>query len=235
MTPQEQTFLDERGYLVLKGVFSAEDADAMYRRSMELCDQERAAGQALYLDGKAQRVWNLVDKDPIFEEAIQTPCILEAQEYLLGSDCILSSFTVNRIGPGAAGYVHIDYPLGSLPEPLPSFAFCANSVYLLTDFTEENGATQVVPGSHKRGRGPRPGESTDDSIHITGRKGDVVIVHGTLWHGNSENRSDEDRVGLLGFFCRAFMKPQRDHVKLVSQEVKDRATPTMRRLLELDR
>ena len=66
--------------------------------------------------------------------------MLELQEYLLGDDCILSSFTVNLIGPASqAGRWHYDSPpLGSFPAPLPSCAFCANTIYVLDDFTPQN-------------------------------------------------------------------------------------------------
>ena len=62
-------------------------------------------------------MWNLVNKGRIYEEMIQLPQVLALQEYLLGDNCILSSFTVNHIGPGApAGALHIDFPLGSFPQ-----------------------------------------------------------------------------------------------------------------------
>lgn len=228
--------VDEYGYVVLEGALTEDEADELRARSMELARKEREeGGKYLYLDGKSQRVWNLVNKGQIFEEAIQNPRVLEFQEYLLGEDCILSSFTVNVIGSGSpASQLHIDYPLGRLPTPLPGFALCANSVYLLDDFTLENGATRLVPGSHKRGYGPKPGEEYDDIIQVTGKKGDAIIVHGSLWHSSGANHTDKDRVGLLGFFCRSFMKPQQDHLKLVSPEVIERASPTLKRLLGLN-
>jgi ectoine hydroxylase-related dioxygenase (phytanoyl-CoA dioxygenase family) len=91
-----------------------------------------------------------------------------------------------------------------------------------------------VPGSHKRGYGPTSGEAYNDVIQVTGKKGDVIIVHGHIWHSSGENRTDQSRVGLLGFFCRSFMKPQQDHLKIVSQAVIDRASPTLQRLLGLN-
>lgn len=228
--------LDEHGYVILEGALTADEVDALRKRSIELAIKEREeGGKYIYLDGKSQRVWNLVNKGQIFEEMIQHPQVLEFQEYLLGNDCILSSFTVNFIGPGSpASALHIDYPLGRLPTPLPSFALCANSVYLLDDFTLENGATRVVPASHKRGYGPKPGEEYSDITQVTGKKGDVVIIHGSLWHSSGENRTERERIALLGFFCRSFMKPQQDHLKIVLPEVIERASPTLKRLLGLN-
>ncbi len=237
MSKKDERFahLDEHGYVVLEGALTADEVDELRTRSIELTQKEQETGAQLYLDDKSQRVWNLVNKGKIFEDMIQHPKILEFQEYLLEDDCTLSSFTVNLIGSGSpASGLHIDYPLSRLPPPLPSFALCANTIYLLDDFTLENGATRVVPGSHRRGYGPSADEMYNDVIQVTGKKGDVIIVHGHIWHSSGANDTDGTRVGLLGFFCRSFMKPQQDHLKLVSQAVIERASPTLKRLLGLN-
>jgi len=225
--------LDEHGYVVLEGAMTSEQANALRDRSAELIAEERAAGgEHVYLDGKSQRVWNLVNKGRIYEEMIQLPQVIELHEHLLGEDCVLSSFTVNLIGPGSpAGALHIDFPIGAFPKLLPSNAFCANTVYVLDDFTLENGATRMVPGSYKRGYGPEPETEYDDVIQLSARKGDIVVFHGATWHASGANNSAEERMILLGFFCRAFMRPQQDQFKLARPEVVARATPTMKRLL----
>ena len=225
--------LDEHGYVVLEGAMTSEQANALRDRSAELIAEERAAGgEHVYLDGKSQRLWNLVNKGRIYEEMIQLPQVIELHEHLLGEDCVLSSFTVNLIGPGSpAGALHIDFPTGAFPKLLPSNAFCANTVYVLDDFTLENGATRMVPGSYKRGYGPEPETEYDDVIQLSARKGDIVVFHGATWHASGANNSAEERMILLGFFCRAFMRPQQDQFKLARPEVVARATPTMKRLL----
>ena len=228
--------LDECGYVVLKGALTANQADALRDRSAELIAKERAAGgEHIYLDGRAQRVWNLVNKGRIYEEMIQLPQVLALQEHLLGDNCILSSFTVNLIGPDApAGRLHLDFPLGRFPQPPPSIALCANTIYVLDDFAPENGATQIVPGSYKRGCPPDPEKEYADVIQLAVRKGDIVVFHGATWHGSGANRTQQERMILLGFFCRSFMKPQQDQFKLAHPEVVARATPTLKRLLGFD-
>lgn len=237
LTNTEKTQLDELGFTLLRNVISIDEVNELRRLSLALATDERAAGcGSMYLDNCAQRVWNLVNKGEAFEQRIQHPRILAAMEYLLGEDCTLSSFTVNIISPGATdGGLHIDYPLRLMPDPRPSFPIVANSVWLLDDFTLENGATRCVPGSHLRLEGgPEPDIKYDDEVQVCGSKGSVLIVNGALWHGSSANHTDEDRVGLLGFFCRSFMKPQQDHLKLASDEVVARATPALKRLLGFD-
>ena len=237
LTDVEKARLDEHGFVLLENAITTDHADALRERSMALAAQERdVLNEHVYMEDRAQRVWNLVDKGDIFEDAIQYPRVLNSIEYLLGDDCTLSSFTVNIIGPGAPdGGFHIDHPLGAMPTPRPSFALSANSVWFLDDFTSENGATRCVPGSHLRVNSrPEPGVGYDDELQITGPKGSVMIINGSLWHASSANYTDRARVCLLGFFCRSFMKPQQDQQKIVSEEVVSRATPTMKRLLGFD-
>jgi ectoine hydroxylase-related dioxygenase (phytanoyl-CoA dioxygenase family) len=223
--------------VLLKNVITTDEADQLRNLSMSLAAEERKAGCGfMYFDSRAQRVWNLVNKGELFEKAIQHPRILTAIEYLLGEDCTVSSFTVNIISLGAPDDgLHIDYPLSAMPTPRPSFPIVANSVWFLDDFTLENGATSCIPGSHCRLEAmPEPGVEYDDEVQIPGPKGSVLIVNGSAWHGSSANHTDRDRVALLGFFCRAFMKPQQDHSKLVSDAILDHATPTLKRLLGFD-
>ncbi len=235
LTTSQKSQLDQSGILLLKDVINSDITLQLRERILELAtaDQKAGKGHTYLPDERAQRVWNLIDKGEIFEETIQNPTMLAAMEYLLGADCTLSSFTANILYPGAidAG-LHIDFPLSSLPTPRPSFPMVANSVWLLDDFTAENGATSCVPGSHKRLETlPETGVEYRDKQQICGSRGSVLIVNGAIWHGSSENRSGAPRVALLGFFCRSILKPQQDHINLVSDEVIERATPTLKRLL----
>ncbi len=233
----EKSQLDEHGVLFLENLISSDAAMALRECALELAIKEQKSGKDHpYLNGHAQRVWNLVGKGNLFENAIQHPKILDAMAYLLGDDCTLSSFTVNVLYPGAPrGGLHIDYSLSALPQPRPYFPMVANSVWFLDDFTVENGATSCIPGSHKRLEGlPQPHVEYEDEVQICGPRGSVLIVNGSVWHGSYANESDTARVALLGFFCRAILKPQQEHLKLVSEQVFSRATPTLKRLLGLN-
>ena len=238
LTDSQKNRLDTEGFLLLENLIPTDTTTQLRERALSLAASEQQAGKShTYLaNNSAQRVWNLVDKGEIFEEAIQQPKMLEAMEYLLGADCTLSSFTVNVLYPGApdAG-LHIDYPLSALPTPRPSFPMVANSVWFLDDWTLENGATSCVPKSHRRLKAlPESGVEYADELQICGPRGSVLIVNGAIWHGSSANKTNAPRVGLLGFFCRSILKPQQAHMNLVSNDVISRATPTLKRLLGFD-
>lgn len=238
LTESEKNQLDQHGFLLLESLIPPDTTTELREHALSLAvaEQEAGKGHSYLANDSAQRVWNLVDKGEIFEEAIQHPKMLAAMEYLLGADCTLSSLTVNVLYPSApdAG-LHIDYPLSGLPTPRPNFPMVANSVWFLDDWTLENGATSCVPGSHRRLEAlPEPGMAYDDALQICGPRGSVLIVNGAIWHGSSENRTNESRVGLLGFFCRSMLKPQQAHLELISDDVISRATPTLKRLLGFD-
>ena len=103
LTQSEKKQLDTDGFLLLESLIPSDTTAELRERALTLAAAEQKAGKShTYLaNGSAQRVWNLINKGEIFEEAIQHPKMLAAMAYLLGSDCTLSSFTVNVLYPGA--------------------------------------------------------------------------------------------------------------------------------------
>ena len=77
----------------------------------------------------------------------------------------------------------------------------------------------MVPGSHKGRCAPDPAGEYDDGIQLKIRMGDIIVFHGATWHASGANRTERGRMILLGFFCRAFTKPQQDGFRLAQPEV----------------
>jgi ectoine hydroxylase-related dioxygenase (phytanoyl-CoA dioxygenase family) len=80
-------------------------------------------------------------------------------------------------------------------------------MWAITDFTEENGATRLVPGSHLRDEPPNPLEHYD-TIAAEMSKGSVLVWVGSLWHGGGANRTDRRRVGIAMNYCAGFIRQQ---------------------------
>merc|ERR1712190_422424 len=84
-----------------------------------------------------------------------------------------------------------------------------STMWALTDFTEENGATRVVPGSHKPGKGPRTKEfNLEDSTFAAMPRGSVLIWLGSVYHGGGRNQSSSNRVGLNVDYCVGFLRQE---------------------------
>lgn len=191
-----------------------------------------SAGSEFRTEPGARRIANAVDKGRIFEEVIETPEVLEAVSVVLGADFKLSSLNIRSTNPhnGSAQPLHVDS--GALPDALGN-SVC-NSVWMLDDFTEQNGALRVVPGSHKRGTFPEPGVSYDDEVLVTGKAGTVVVMNAHVWHGGSENFTDRERRAMHVYFTRGDKPQQQYQKRWVRKEVQDRLSPLGRKLLALD-
>ncbi len=96
---------------------------------------------------------------------------------------------------------------GSLPLPKPPPPYTATAIFALTDFTLENGATRVVPGSHREARNPQRGERVATRA-ATMSAGSALVYHGSLWHGGDANRSDARRIGIVANYCAGFLRQE---------------------------
>lgn len=148
-TDQIVAEVEESGVCIVPNFISADLLGRIRDDLDRLNDLERQHGVAfLESDGANQRVFNLVNKGEVFEEIVQHPDVMVVMDKLLGGDFILSGFSSNTTGPGGEEMtLHSDS--GYVPPPHPEYLLSANAVWMIDDFTEENGGTRYVPGSHK--------------------------------------------------------------------------------------
>ncbi len=202
--------IDERGYCLVPDVITDEQVDIVKRvlhrlLADEMTDDIRRA--------KTQRVGKIAVKDELFLELMCHPLVLEIWRRFIGEDAICATWSANTIYPGhdRIGW-HADYPYWSIKPPWPDANFAGQTLWLLDDFTEANGATGVVPFSHRFG-GP-PDDPTDkwrdDGKILTGRRGSVVFAHGAWWHTARPNHTDESRSCLLGMYMLPCFITQED-------------------------
>src|SRR5262245_51766398 len=197
MTDREKLRLDTDGYLVMEQLMDASLLDQVRRRVDQLFEQEGAqAGAEFKQEPHSRRLANLVDKGEVFERVIATPRVLECMEHVLGPQFKLSSLNVRSADPNNDWTQPLHADSGAVADER-GYWVC-NSVWMLDDFTPENGATRMVPGSHRWGRapaaemyGPHPEE-----ILLTGRAGDVVIMNAHMWHGGTANRTAAHRRAM---------------------------------------
>jgi len=240
--------LDGPGYVVLPQVFTPEEiAEA---KSLVMAYSTNDDNKVTHFHGHHQdrihlqrRVWNLLNKGDIFVEMVQREPVVSIMRAFLGDEFVLGSIAANRILPGGPGQeLHIDYPYwdlykrSSFPTRLnPSFPLNAQATILLDDFTEENGATAVVPGTQQLGRYPEnPSELPPGTERMTGKAGDVAVFFGMAWHCAMPNNSDADRSAVLIQYLPKFVKPMEDQIRGTRQDVIDTASPVLRQLLGLD-
>lgn len=174
---------------------------------------------------------NLLNRGEVFQEAASFGPVNEVAERLLGAGHLIFASAVVKVGPGEVPQrLHSDDVLIQLPRPLPA-PLIMNSIWALSDFTATNGATRLVPGSHKRDHFPAPGE-TYPAVAAVMPKGSVLFYHGSMWHGADRNTSrDCSRLGMTISYCARFIRPYENQLKLLGLEAARALPQQMRRLI----
>jgi ectoine hydroxylase-related dioxygenase (phytanoyl-CoA dioxygenase family) len=231
----ERRQLDELGYLVLPGLVPPKTVVALRDRVETLWAQEGSeAGSEFRYEQGTRRLANLVDKGAVFTDLIAMPEILECIEHVIEPAYKLSSLNARSTNPhnGESQAWHAD--VGAIADER-GYWVC-NSLWMLDDFTADNGATRMIPRSHTWRRLPGPGGPgpRPDEALITGEAGTVVVMNAHMWHGGTANRTDRCRRALHAFYTRND-KPQQQYQKgLLRPETVAALTPLQRRVLALD-
>jgi len=200
--------IETDGYVILENAVSPQVAEELAELVMNV--PQRAPGVPGH-----EFVLCLLNHDQRFLELAMHPTVLSLARHMLGGRTEPSPVFFTwppedqvRIGSidglvahsgSDFGWWHMDSPMGQLnaTRPLPDFPVLLNAIWVLTPFSEQTGATRVVPKSHKRRQLPPPiKESLEGQVHCTAPPGSVVVVPNTLWHAAGANTSSESRIGV---------------------------------------
>ena len=148
LSDDERQFLDDNGYLPLRGLLSDTQVDALRDRFEQLVSEEGdAAGSEVHQEAGTQRLSNLVDKGEVFEICISHPKVLAAMRHVLGPEFRLSSLNARAALPGhGLQGLHADWSTGVDPGDY----YVCNSIWLLCDFSEENLESTTGRPRHQR-------------------------------------------------------------------------------------
>jgi ectoine hydroxylase-related dioxygenase (phytanoyl-CoA dioxygenase family) len=222
--------LDEDGYTIVEDAIEPGLVDEL---AAALLDLERffdvqPAGNS-FEGAQTLRVYNLLALGRVWERVPVHPHVLPLVEAVLDPGCLISSLSSITILPGEiAQPIHADDQL--LPIPKPHVPTVCNSMWALTDFTDANGATRIVPGSHRSDHSPDYG-APYDSIAAEMPRGSVLVWHGSLWHGGGANTTAEPRVGIAMNYCAGFIRQQENQQLGIPPEVAARFEPRLRELV----
>jgi ectoine hydroxylase-related dioxygenase (phytanoyl-CoA dioxygenase family) len=197
----------QQGWVVVPDAFDLRLADAI---SEDLLRLERELGivpaDNLFEGLHTTRIYNLLVHGPVYERIPLHPNVLPIVERILDPGLLISSLSSIAIGPDeTAQPIHSDDQLIPLPKPHPPII--CNTMWAITDFTEENGATRLCPGTHVADHSPNPLEHYD-SIPAEMAKGSVLVWVGSLWHGGGANRTSARRVGIAMNYCAGYIRQQ---------------------------
>ena len=171
---------------------------------------------------------NLVNKGSFFESIFLRSPVYDLVRFLLGEDCILSS--LNSLEPlKDQGDQQLHRDGTAAPDSGP---IVANSLWAIDDMNKANGATRLVPGSHKTDEPPPDGEA--GVVYAEIPAGSVIITNAHILHGASANPSGHRRRVMHGYFTRRGLPQQLEQRKYLSPEVQSRVSPLARKVLALD-
>jgi ectoine hydroxylase-related dioxygenase (phytanoyl-CoA dioxygenase family) len=234
LDPATKERLDRDGYAPLPGLLTDQQLARARTRAAELAAAEgAAAGREVHQEAGTDRLADLVNKDPVFEVCFTDPRVLACIAHVLG-DFKLSSLNSRAALPGQ-GLQALHAEGG--PVGLGPYQVC-NSIWLLDDFTQENGATRVVPGSHRRSvpvgaELPDPLAPHPDQITLTGPAGTVIVFNSHLWHGGTVNRTGRPRRALHSYFTRRANGQQLNQREFVRPETLARLSPAAAFILDV--
>jgi len=238
MTAAEREAFDTSGYVVLERFLDPDLLEQVRARVEELHELEgENAGAEFRKEVGSRRLANLLDKGEIFERLIAMPGILERVGYVLGENFKLSSFNARSADPHSNEPQPLHCDAGALADE-DGYWVC-NTIWLLDEFTSENGATRVVPGSQKWRQLPQEALADPLAPHpeeklLLAPAGSVVVMNTHAWHGGTANRTAAPRRALHAFYCRSDKPQQQYQKRLLRPETQALLSPELRRLLALD-
>lgn len=237
--------LETFGFCIVKDALSPAQLKALQERLDDQAAAERAAGVG-YLDGGRaaskerrgyrrdeeadeaseeevvpnQRIWCLQNKGEEFIEVLENKVIDEIIGPYLEEDhprCAI--YSANIVGGGGeAQFLHQDQ---SGVRPTTPFAIGVNIIFCLDDFTEENGATRIVPGSHVAERGLAPDNiyTTQGTVPAEAPAGSAILADTRVWHGTGASRSDKRRRAAICLMQRSWARGASNGVLAVHPSV----------------
>ena len=180
-------------------------------------------GRNVFEGTRTHRIYAMLAKNPVFAELVAHPISLAWAEHYLGQSCLLSACLAIHLQPGESAQPwHTDDGHTSLTPPHDLLG--VSTFWALDDTTVENGATEVLPGSHRWSETEFPGMLKDqdfsteddvtddpgahpDAVKVTMPAGSLMIARGDLWHRGGANRSDTARCLVTPQYCAGWLRP----------------------------
>lgn len=216
--------IERDGYVILPDLLSAAELAEIRASVTPLLDKTGRNG----FEGRAtQRVYSVLNKTRSCDRIVDHPRVLALLDRLFMPNYLLSMLQVINIEPGEqAQMLHTDD--GFYPLPRPRKALGAATIWAIDDFTDDNGATEILAGSHKWAD-REPADADREPVLMSA--GSCVFFPGTLWHGGGANRSQQDRLAVTAQYCEPWLRPQEAFTLSMTRDTVRTVTEDIRRML----
>lgn len=213
------------GYVIIKNLISPEECEAIKEDGLKLLGH---TGRNAFEGLATQRVYNVLGKTRSTDQLATHPRIMGLMDKFFSPGFLLSQSQIINICQGeAAQGLHHDDSFYRIPRPRQPLG--AATVWAIDAFTEENGATVVVPGSHKWGQDREA--KRDEAVSAVMPQGSVVFFLGTTWHGGGQNRTSTPRFAITHQYCDAYMRQQENYLLELPKDIVRELSPELQSLV----
>lgn len=208
----------EHGHVIIDKLVSSPVIDQILADMKPYTDVAPFSENEWFGNG-SQRVGNLIARSPTGRDLVMNPLVLGVVKNVLShsSAVQLSATEMISLKSGApAQYIHQDeLAFDQFPFPDDYIVSC-NTLWAMTDFSEENGATRVVPGSHAL---PRAEYTIEDTVPAEMARGSVLIFTSKLWHGGGSNQSKDIRRAQAINYCVGWVRQEENQYLACPQHI----------------
>ena len=222
------TQITDAGFVILPRALDGKLLDEA-RAALVERERDRPLGRNDFEGERSTRVYSLAGKSEPLMQIAEHPAILAILDALLLPNWLLSTFQSIRLHPGETPQPwHTDDAFYPVPRPRTRLAI--SCIWALEDFTVENGATQVIPGSHLW-KNERPDERPHQPFTAVMPAGSVIVFDGALWHRGGANVSTGTRLALSPQYCQPWLRTQESQLLIVPPARAAALSPRARAML----
>jgi ectoine hydroxylase-related dioxygenase (phytanoyl-CoA dioxygenase family) len=244
--PSEEVFneLKSKGFYVLENFLNDENLRKIKKITSMIADYEakKRIGYFYGEKGNNQRIYNLVCKHPVFQDLICHPYMMNLLDRVYHRPTLHEKFTMNSmtghiVAPGEKALpLHID---SVVPDPIPNSMIRFIAVLALDDFTKNNGATEVVPKSHKLLRRPMRSDAISaKGVKAVCKAGSLIMFNGSIWHHSTANNSKNSRMGLMLSYAASYfleVAGEEEHLTVIPKKNLNSFSPKMKQMVGYQR
>jgi ectoine hydroxylase-related dioxygenase (phytanoyl-CoA dioxygenase family) len=229
------------GYVIVDGLLSAAELETIREELAQLLDRG-PTGRNDFEGMRTQRVYTLVGRGKTFERLVEHPTVLSMMDELLLPNYLLTASQAISIAPGETPQpVHSDDSFYTIPRPRR--AISVSTMWAIDDFTEDNGATEVIRGSHRWGDDELVNVyEGDDSVTLAPQylprlqplllpAGACAVFAGTLLHRGGRNRSRSVRTAISNQYCEPWARQQENFFLAIPRRKAANMSPRLQSML----
>ncbi len=221
--------LQRDGYVILENAIDRHALGAIVD-ALAPHEAERPFGRNAFEGQKSQRVYSLAGKGNVFLHVAEHLAVLALVDRLLMPNYLLSTMHSIRLHPGEQAQAwHTDDAFYFSPRP-HALPLAISVIWAIEDFTEDNGATEVIPGSHQWGH-ELPDQRDVEPVAAVMPAGSALVFDAALWHRGGRNDTSRTRLAISPQYCQPWLRPQESQLLIVQPDAARACSERVRSLL----